>query len=76
MSFSAIFIVRTRNGKEREAALAIREKAGHAKRPVHSVLVVENVPGYIFVEGEKHAVEQTVSDISVYRAKVIGKTNL
>lgn len=76
MSFSAIFIVRVRNGKEKEAALEIKDKSDLAKRPIHSVLVVENVPGYIFVEGEKHAVEKTMTEISQYRAKIIGKTNL
>lgn len=76
MAFSAIFIVRVRHGKEKEAALDIKEKADLSKRPIHSVLVVENVPGYIFVEGEKSAVEQTVVDISKFRGKIIGRTDI
>jgi transcriptional antiterminator NusG len=68
--------VRVKNGKEKDAALAFKEKAEFKDRNIFSVLVIENVMGYIFVEGNKHDIESTCSDVSQYRAKILGKTSL
>ena len=76
MSYSAIFIVRVKNGKEKDAALAFKEKSEFKNRNIYSVLVIENVMGYIFVEGDKHDVELTCNDVSQFRAKILGKTTL
>ena len=77
MRFSAIFIVKVKNGKEKEASLAFREKAEFNKRNVYTILAIENISGYIFVEGEKHDVEATCQDLMAqYRTKVLGKTTL
>lgn len=76
MSYSAIFIVRVRNGREKEAAIAMQDKAEFHARDVRSILVVENVPGYIFVEGSKQDVNETCGDVSQFRARVIGKTDI
>lgn len=76
LSFSAIFIVRVRNGKEKDSSIAFREKAEYNNRQIYTILAIENINGYIFVEGEKHAVEKTCKDISQFRAKILGKTTL
>ena len=68
--------MRVKNGKEKDAALAFKEKAEFKDRNIFSVLVIENVMGYIFVEGNKHDIESTCSDVSQYRAKILGKTSL
>ena len=76
MSFSAIFIVRVKNGKEKATALAFKEKSEFKKRKISTVLCIENVMGYIFVEGEKHDIEQTCSELNMFRAMILGKTTL
>jgi len=68
--------VRVKNGKEKDAALAFKEKAEFKNRNIYSVLVIENVMGYIFVEGEKHDVEVTCTDVSQFRAKILGRETL
>lgn len=68
--------MRVRNGKEKDAALAFKEKSEFKNRNVSAVLVIENVMGYIFVEGIKYDIEQTCSDVSQFRAKILGKTSL
>jgi transcriptional antiterminator NusG len=65
-----------KNGKEKDAALAFKEKSEFKDRKIYSVLVIENVMGYIFVEGDKHDVEVTCTDVSQFRAKILGKTSL
>jgi len=68
--------VRVRNGKEKDTALAFKEKAEFKNRNISSVLVIENVGGYIFVEGNKFDIEQTCLDVPQFRAKILGKTSL
>lgn len=68
--------MRVRNGKEKDAALAFKEKAEFKERAIYSVLVIENVMGYIFVEGNKYDIEQACADVSQFRAKILGKTSL
>ena len=68
--------MRVRNGKEKDTALAFKEKAEFKNREIYSVLVIENVMGYIFVEGNKHDIESTCMDIPQFRAKILGKTSL
>ena len=68
--------MRVRNGKEKDTALAFKEKSEFKKRNIYSVLVIENVMGYIFVEGDKHDIEATCMDIPQFRAKILGKTSL
>jgi transcriptional antiterminator NusG len=77
LSFSAIFIVRVKNGKEKDAALAFKEKAEFNKRNISTILSIENINSYIFVEGEKNDVAATCQDLtSQYRTKILGKTTL
>ena len=77
MSYSAIFIVRVRNGKEKDASIAFKEKAEFNKREIYTILSIENINSYIFVEGTKHDVEATCQDLSAqFRTKILGKTTL
>ena len=77
MSFSAIFIVRVKNGKEKDAAVAFKEKSEFNNRKIYTILSIENINSYIFVEGERHDVEATCQDLtSQFRTKILGKTTL
>jgi transcriptional antiterminator NusG len=76
MSLSAIWTIRVKNGREREAALLLRTKAEHHKLRVLSILVVDNLKGYLFCEGPKHDVETAVKEIMQFAGKVIGKVTI
>src|SRR3990172_3281159 len=76
MSTSAIFTLRVKNGRERDAALLLKSKVEHHKLNIQSILVVDNLRGYIFAEGTKHDVEAGAKEISQFAGKVIGKVTL
>lgn len=73
MVYIAIYSVRTGIGREKDAADMLAEKAKFHKANVKAILVVDALRGYLFVEGEKHAVEKIVTEIPQFRCKVIGK---
>ena len=76
MGLSAIWSIRVKNGREKEAALLLKNKIEHHKLSVKSILVVDTIRGYIFAEGEKPAVEMAVKEIPQFAGRVIGKVPL
>ena len=65
----SIYSVRTAKGRERDAAFLLQQKALYHKLDVKSILSVDVLKGYIFVEGQKYDIDQGVSMISQFRGK-------
>lgn len=76
MGLSAIWTVRVKNGRERDAALLLKSKSEHHKLKIQSILVVDTLKGYLFCEGPKHDVEEGVKEIITFAGKVIGKVTI
>ena len=76
MGPSSIFSVRIKNGREKEAALLLKSKIEHYKLAIDSILVVDSIKGYIFVEGTKHDVEKGVDEMKIFAGKIIGKVTV
>ena len=71
---ASIFIVRTTSGQERNAAELIENRVNANKFGVLSILVTENLPGYIFLEATgPHIAEEAIAGIKHVRSRVPGK---
>jgi transcriptional antiterminator NusG len=70
----SIFVVKTVAGQEKNAAELLDVKVKIDKLPVFSILVPENLRGYIFIEAlGSHIVDQAISGIKNVKSKVSGK---
>ena len=70
----SIFVVKTVAGQEKNAAELIYLKVKIDKLPVLSILVPENLRGYIFIEAAgSHIIDQAISGIRNVKSKVSGK---
>jgi len=73
---TSIFTIRTTAGQERNAAELVATKAQANKLEVLSVLVPENLLGYIFVEAiGPHIVDEAITGIKHVRSRVPGKVS-
>jgi len=73
---TSIFTIRTTAGQERNAAELVATKAQANKLEVLSVLVPENLRGYIFVEAiGPHIVDEAITGIKHVRSRVPGKVS-
>jgi len=71
---ASIFTVRTTAGQERNAAELIATKAQMNKLPVNSILVPENLRGYIFIEASgPHVTDEAIAGIKHVRSRVPGR---
>jgi transcriptional antiterminator NusG len=70
----SIFTVRTTAGQERNAAELIATKAQISKLEVLSILVPENLRGYIFIEATgPHVIDEAITGIKHVRSRVPGR---
>ena len=70
----SIFVVKTVAGQEKNAAELIDVKVKIDKLSVFSILVPENLRGYIFIEAiGSHIVDQAISGVKNVKSKVSGK---
>ena len=71
---ASIFVVRTTSGQERNAAELVENRVHANNFGVLSVLVTDNLPGYIFIEAlGPHVAEEAISGIKHVRSKVPGR---
>jgi transcriptional antiterminator NusG len=71
---ASIFTVRTTAGQERNAAELIATKAQTSKLQVLSILVPENLRGYIFIEATgPHVIDEAIAGIKHVRSRVPGR---
>ncbi|MCJ7609484.1 transcription elongation factor Spt5 [Candidatus Bathyarchaeota archaeon] len=73
---ASIFAVRTTAGQEKNAAELVATKAQAGKLPVLSIVVPENLRGYIFVEAPgPHVTDEAITGIKHVRSRVPGKVS-
>ena len=71
---ASIFTVRTTAGQERNAGELIATKVQTSKLQVLSVLVPENLRGYIFIESTgPHIIDEAIAGIKHVRSRVPGR---
>jgi len=74
---SPFFAVRTTAGQEKNVALLIQTRVEAKKIPIHSIVVPEDVKGFIFVETDNlYIVEQAVTGIRHVKGWVPGKVDV
>jgi transcriptional antiterminator NusG len=73
---ASIFAVRTTAGQEKNAAELVATKAQAGKLPVLSIVVPENLRGYIFVEAPgPHVTDEAIAGIKHVRSRVPGRVS-
>ncbi len=71
---ASIFTVRTTAGQERNAGKLIATKAQTSKLQILSILVPENLRGYIFIEATgPHIIDEAIAGIKHVRSRVPGR---
>jgi len=71
---ASIFAVRTTSGQEQNAAELVENRVRANKFGVLSILVADNLPGYIFLEATgPHVAEEAIAGIKHVRSKVPGR---
>ncbi|MFW9994434.1 MAG: transcription elongation factor Spt5 [Candidatus Odinarchaeota archaeon] len=73
MVYIAIYSVRTGIGREKDVAEMLAEKAKYHSLIVKTIVVVDALRGYLFVEGNRNDIEKAVAEVPQFRCKVIGK---
>jgi transcriptional antiterminator NusG len=73
---ASIFAVRTTAGQEKNAAELVATKAQAGKLPVLSIVVPENLRGYIFIEAPgPHVTDEAIAGIKHVRSRVPGRVS-
>jgi transcriptional antiterminator NusG len=73
---ASIFTVRTTAGQERNAAELISTKSQIGKHQILSILVPENLRGYIFIEAPgAHIIDEAITGIKHVRSRVPGRVS-
>ncbi|MFX0095529.1 MAG: transcription elongation factor Spt5 [Candidatus Hodarchaeota archaeon] len=77
MARISIFTLRTTIGQEKNAAKQVEQRVlANRKLRIKSVLVPENVRGYLFIEGHPASLEKVLQGVRHVRSKIVGKVNI
>ncbi|MBO3800043.1 MAG: transcription elongation factor Spt5 [Candidatus Brockarchaeota archaeon] len=71
------FLVRTSVGQEMTSALLIKNRCETERLPVHSVIVLPDLRGYIYIEADSpFPVEEAIRDIKYVKRRVQGSLSV
>ena len=73
MAKVAIYTLRSTMGQEKNAAGLISQRAGARNLDVRSVLVTDQLRGYLFIEAHPTTIESAIEGIPHVRSKIVGK---
>ncbi|MDW8034762.1 MAG: transcription elongation factor Spt5 [Nitrososphaerota archaeon] len=71
------FLVRTSVGQEMTSALLIKNRCEAEKLPVHSIIVLPDLKGYVYIEADSpFPVEEAIRDIKYIKRRVQGSLSI
>jgi len=71
------FLVRTSLGQEMTSALLIKNRCETEKLPIHSIIVLPDLKGYIYIEADSpFPVEEAIRDIKYVKRRVQGSLSI
>ena len=77
MARISIFTLRTTIGQEKNAAKQVEQRVlANRELRIKSVLVPENVRGYLFIEAHPASLEKVLQGVRHVRSKIVGKVNI